>query len=70
MRRIEKNAHRLPVAMSGGVAKNGGVIRALSATLGCQIFVPDKPDTIGALGAALIARERAKRHIEKKAIIL
>jgi predicted CoA-substrate-specific enzyme activase len=70
VRRIEKNAHRLPVAMSGGVAKNGGVIRALSATLGCQIFVPDKPDTIGALGAALIARERAKRHIEKKAIML
>jgi predicted CoA-substrate-specific enzyme activase len=58
IKRIEMNAHRLPVAMSGGVAKNGGVIRALSVALGCSIFVPDKPDTIGALGAALIARER------------
>jgi predicted CoA-substrate-specific enzyme activase len=49
----------LPVALSGGVARNGGVVRALRAALGREIAVPAEPDTVGALGAALIARERA-----------
>ncbi|MEW5734455.1 MAG: acyl-CoA dehydratase activase [Thermodesulfobacteriota bacterium] len=49
----------MPVAMSGGVARNHGVVRALSATLTAPVNVPDKPDIVGALGAALIARERA-----------
>ena len=48
----------LEVAMSGGVARNGGVVRALEGALGCGIEVPGEPDTIGALGAALIARQR------------
>jgi len=49
------------VAMSGGVAYNSGVVRALEAVLGCPITVPDRPDTVGALGAALFARERSNR---------
>ncbi len=49
----------LPVAMSGGVARNAGVVRALADALGCRVRVPPEPDTVGALGAALIARERA-----------
>ncbi len=47
------------VAMSGGVARNPGVVRALSEALGAEVAVPAEPDTVGALGAALIARERA-----------
>jgi activator of 2-hydroxyglutaryl-CoA dehydratase len=35
------------------------VVRALEELLGCPIAVPEEPDTIGALGAAHIARERA-----------
>ena len=50
---------RVLVAMSGGVARNPGVVRALGEALGCTITVPAEPDTVGALGAALIARERA-----------
>jgi predicted CoA-substrate-specific enzyme activase len=46
------------VAMSGGVARNRGVVRAISEALGREVFVPALPDTVGALGAALIARER------------
>jgi activator of 2-hydroxyglutaryl-CoA dehydratase len=46
--------------MSGGVAHNAGVVRALTQTLGCEIAVPMKPDTVGALGAALIARDRSR----------
>jgi activator of 2-hydroxyglutaryl-CoA dehydratase len=33
-------------------------VRALRAAFGQDITVPEHPDTIGALGAALIAREK------------
>lgn len=46
------------IMMSGGVAKNMGVVRLLEEKLGEKIRVPDEPQIIGALGAALIARER------------
>jgi activator of 2-hydroxyglutaryl-CoA dehydratase len=44
--------------MSGGVARNAGVVSAVSAAISREISVPAEPDTVGALGAALIARER------------
>lgn len=44
-----------PLAMSGGVAKNLGVVRALEDQLGCRVILPEEPQIIGALGAALIA---------------
>jgi len=47
--------------MSGGVAHNHGVVRALSEAFGAKISVPPKPDTVGALGAALIARDKSIR---------
>jgi activator of 2-hydroxyglutaryl-CoA dehydratase len=59
VKRIAPEPAALPAAMSGGVAHNGGVVRALGAALGCGIRVPPRPDTVGALGAARIARERA-----------
>jgi predicted CoA-substrate-specific enzyme activase len=63
VRRVAPDLSGLKVAMSGGVARNPGVVRALSAELGCEIAVAPEPDTIGAYGAALIARERAlKKH--------
>ena len=37
------------------------LVRDLGAELGCEISVPAEPDTVGAYGAALIARERATR---------
>jgi (R)-2-hydroxyacyl-CoA dehydratese activating ATPase len=46
-----------PLAMSGGVAKNSGVVRALEKELGCSIYVPEEPQIVGALGAALLALE-------------
>ncbi|GAB4296432.1 MAG: acyl-CoA dehydratase activase [Myxococcota bacterium] len=49
------------VAMSGGVAKNIGVIAALREILGCEIGVPKEPQIIGAVGAALFAREESGR---------
>jgi predicted CoA-substrate-specific enzyme activase len=59
VRRVATDLTGLSVAMSGGVARNPGVVRALSAVLECEVVVPPEPDTIGALGAALIARDRA-----------
>lgn len=49
---------KTPIAMSGGVALNGGVVRALERGVGGNILVPDNPQIIGALGAALIAAKR------------
>lgn len=47
-----------PVAMSGGVARNAGVVRALERELGVPISVPSDCQLCGALGAALLAVKR------------
>jgi predicted CoA-substrate-specific enzyme activase len=47
------------VTMTGGVAKNRGVVRALEELLGHQFNIPEEPQLVGALGAALFAREAA-----------
>ena len=44
--------------MTGGVAQNRGVVKALEEKLGEQIFVSDMAQLCGALGAALIALDR------------
>jgi predicted CoA-substrate-specific enzyme activase len=60
VKRVAPNLKGLKVAMSGGVARNRGVVRALGSALGCEISVPEEPDIVGALGAALIARDRSR----------
>lgn len=50
---------REPVVMTGGVAKNIGVVKALEKELRVSIFIPDKPQIVGALGAALFALDYA-----------
>jgi predicted CoA-substrate-specific enzyme activase len=59
VKRVCRDATGLSIAMSGGVAHNHGVVRALRSAMGSDIIVPSQPDTIGALGAALMARERS-----------
>lgn len=44
------------VTMTGGVAKNQGVVAMLEARLGFGLQVPPEPQIVGALGAALLAR--------------
>lgn len=51
-----------PVAMSGGVAKNSGVVRALEHELGTSIVVCDISQLCGALGAALAACDLALKR--------
>ena len=44
------------VVMTGGVAQNIGVARALEKQIGLPILLPPEPQLVGALGAALLAR--------------
>jgi predicted CoA-substrate-specific enzyme activase len=43
--------------MTGGVARNRGVVAAIEERLGGRVIVPPEPELCGALGAALIAME-------------
>ncbi|MGQ3683852.1 MAG: 2-hydroxyacyl-CoA dehydratase [Candidatus Loosdrechtia sp.] len=47
------------IVMTGGVAKNIGVVTELERSLGCKIHISEEPQINGALGAALIALEKA-----------
>lgn len=62
--RIYAMAARIPVKeriiITGGVARNLGVVRALEKRFDKSIIVPEMPQHVGALGAAIIAEERAR----------
>jgi predicted CoA-substrate-specific enzyme activase len=45
------------VVLTGGVAKNIGVISAMKENLGCEVSVPEDPLLTGAIGAALLGKE-------------
>lgn len=45
------------VIVTGGGAKNKGLLKALSEQLGHEILVPEEPLITGALGAALLGKE-------------
>ena len=51
-----------PAVMTGGVAKNPGARKALEGKFGFPLLVPADPQLAGALGAALIAREKSQAH--------
>ena len=45
------------VVLTGGVAKNIGIVKAMKENLGCELLVPEEPLLTGALGAAILAKE-------------
>lgn len=47
------------VVQTGGVARNIGVVEALRRNLELDIHVPENPELMGALGAALLAQNSA-----------
>lgn len=51
------------VTLVGGMARQAGMIAALTAACGLPVNVPDDPDIVNAYGAALLA----KRRLEKAA---
>lgn len=48
---------REDVVLTGGVAKNLGVKKAIEEKLGVPVKVPEEPQIVGALGAAVLARK-------------
>ena len=64
-RRIFRMTKRLRVreeiTFSGGVAKNEGIAETLKGLFGTQINIPEEPQIVGALGAALYARDMEHR---------
>ena len=56
----------LDITMTGGVAKNIGVVNSLEKKLGVEIKkIPIDPQIIGALGASLFAKEEYQKSIKK-----
>lgn len=49
------------VLMCGGVARNAGMVRALEQKIGFTMLVPDNPEMVAAIGAALIAKDMLAR---------
>ncbi|WP_458406704.1 acyl-CoA dehydratase activase [Anaerotignum sp.] len=49
------------VVFTGGVARNAGVVRAVSSVLKTDVIVAPNPQTTGALGGALFAYEAAQK---------
>jgi benzoyl-CoA reductase subunit D len=41
--------------MIGGVARNAGFVDSLKRDLGMDVKVPEDPDFVGAIGAAVVA---------------
>ena len=60
LRRVGVSA---PLVFAGGVAHNPCVVRLLEEELGQPVIVPDNPDMVGALGAALYGRNVADSKI-------
>jgi (R)-2-hydroxyacyl-CoA dehydratese activating ATPase len=63
--RIVRMVHRLrveeAVIVTGGGARNKGLLKALSEQLGHVVLVPEEPLITGALGAALLGKEIVQR---------
>ena len=53
------------VVLTGGVAKNIGIRKAMEKKLGYEVLLPPEPLLTGAIGAALLAKELALKAIEQ-----
>ena len=51
--------------MTGGVARNEGIVRALEENLHRPIYISEKAQLCGALGAALFAVERIEKDLKE-----
>jgi benzoyl-CoA reductase subunit D len=62
--RVSSMVYRLgvnpDVVLVGGVAKDVGFVASLKRKLGIDVLIPEQPEFVGALGAALVAASRVK----------
>ncbi len=52
------------ITFVGGMALQAGMVRALEQVLGQSVNVPERPELVAALGAALLGRQRLVRQQE------
>jgi (R)-2-hydroxyacyl-CoA dehydratese activating ATPase len=60
---VQKLKVEKDIAITGGGAKNIGLVKALEAKFGCAVLVPPEPLITGALGAALIGKETYEKAV-------
>ena len=53
------------VAVTGGVALNDGLVAILEGEMGFSVLVPEEPQMVTALGAAIIARENIEKGLSQ-----
>ncbi|HEX9976936.1 MAG TPA: acyl-CoA dehydratase activase [Dehalococcoidales bacterium] len=58
---LAKVGVRKDVVVTGGVGRNRAIVKELADKIGQSIIVPPEPQLVGALGAALIARDLAAK---------
>jgi len=51
------------VAVTGGVGLNKGLVKILEDELGLGILVPEQPQLVAALGAAVVAQENIDKGV-------
>ena len=54
------------VALTGGITRNAGMVRALEQKVGKKLNVCDDSEYAGAIGACLLARRRLKKLEQQK----
>jgi predicted CoA-substrate-specific enzyme activase len=55
---VERVGLKPDCAVVGGGAKDVGLVKSIEKSLGCQLLVPEEPQIVAALGAALLAEEK------------
>ncbi len=55
---LRKVGIKAEFAITGGIAKNIGVVKRLEEKVGLSALLPEEPQIVGALGAALFARDK------------
>lgn len=67
IKRVITMAHQIKVrpevVFTGGPAKNPGLVKYLEKELGQKLYVPEDPQIVGAIGAALLAKEEALKAL-------
>lgn len=58
--------HEPEFAITGGIAKNQGVVKRIEEKIGMRAKICFEPQIVGALGAAIFARERLAKKAKRK----
>jgi predicted CoA-substrate-specific enzyme activase len=60
---------RRDVVFTGGVAKNVGIKKAMEEEIGLEILIPEEPQIMGALGAAILAAAEVGKLSKKSKFV-